>query len=71
MSFVQSISNNFKPPDVILIQETFLANNLDPPCLPNYHPLIHNCRSNSRGGGVGIYIRDCISFSTNPNLSVL
>ena len=70
MSFVQSISNNFKPPDVILIQETFLANNLDPPCLPNYHPLIHNCRSNSRGGGVGIYIRDCISFSTNPNLSV-
>ena len=68
-SFLFSLSDKFKLPDVVCIQETWLKNDIEAPILPNYHPFIHNCRANSRGGGVGFYVRESLSYTTNSAYS--
>jgi endonuclease/exonuclease/phosphatase (EEP) superfamily protein YafD len=76
---IQSLSAKFKEfkelielleskncsPDIILLQEIWQISNDKLFCLPNYHPLIYKCRSNAKGGGVGIYIRNIHKFKVN------
>ena len=68
-SFIFSLNENYKAPDIISLQETWLGVNKEPPLLPNYHPLVHSFRANAKGGGVGIYIRDNLSYDMNQDLS--
>ena len=67
---IDSFNSKFKIPDVIGLQETFLSLNSPPPPVKGYHPFIHSCRSNSKGGGVGLFINENYSFSRNENLSL-
>ena len=69
-SFIHSLSEKFKPPDIICIQETWLSDNKHPYSLDHYHPFVYSSRANSTGGGVGIFVRDNISFEINNALSL-
>ena len=57
--------------DIIGITELFHVSNGDCP-LEGYHPLEFKIRKDSHNsrGGVGIYIKDTISYETRPDLSV-
>ena len=57
-------------PEIICIQETWnvVDNSFFP--LQNYHPLETNLRSNARGGGVGIYIKEHLSYTVLKPYSV-
>ena len=59
-----------KTPDVVCIQETWkiIDNSFFP--LINYHPLETNTRQVSRGGGVGIYVKENLSFKVLKNYSI-
>ena len=70
LEFTESLNTKFKRPDIISIQETFLTPNTPPPEINGYHPIIHNCRHNSKGGGVGILINERLSFVENTNLTI-
>ena len=61
---------NSSSPDVICIQETWqiIDSSLFP--LSNYHPLETNTRLNARGGGVGIYIRENLSYKILKQYSI-
>jgi endonuclease/exonuclease/phosphatase family metal-dependent hydrolase len=54
-------------PDIILLQEIWNIPNANMFLLDNYHPLIYKCRSHSRGGGVGIYVKNIYKVSLNPH----
>ena len=69
-SLISNLSKIFKPPHLIVLQETWLSKDKHPPCLPNYHPLVHCYRSLDKGDGVGIYVHEKISFNINQELSV-
>ena len=57
-------------PDVICLQETWkiVDNSFFP--LPNYHPLETNVRCEARGGGVGIYVKQNLSFKILNQYSI-
>ena len=57
-------------PEVICIQETWQVsdNSLFP--LTNYHPLETNLRHTARGGGVGLYIKQNLSYKILKNYSI-
>jgi hypothetical protein len=44
-------------PDIILLQEIWNVPSANLFVLDQYHPLVFKCRSNSNGGGVGIYVK--------------
>ena len=68
--FISSLSNNFRSPDIICLQETWLNKDTEPFRLNNYHPLIHNYRSSAKGGGVGIFVHESITYDFNNDLSL-
>ena len=57
-------------PEVICLQETWnvLDNSMFP--LHNYHSLLTNLRRTARGGGVGIYVKENLSFKLLPKFSI-
>ena len=69
--FISSISNKYRLPDIICVQETWLNRDSEPFCLSNYHPLIHSHRSNAKGGGVGFFVHENISYDINYDLSLV
>ena len=72
LEFTDLISQfkNNSTPDVICIQETWkiIDNSLFP--LSNYHPLETNHRQTARGGGVGIYVKENLSFKILKQYSI-
>jgi hypothetical protein len=52
-------------PEIILLQEIWQIPDPSIFSLKYYQPLIFKCRSNTRGGGVGIYVKNGINFSIN------
>ena len=60
--FVDEFSCSGASPDIICLQETWkvLDNSMFP--LLNYHPIEINQRQVARGGGVGIYVKQHLSF---------
>jgi hypothetical protein len=54
-------------PDIILLQEIWHIPNANMYVLDNYHPLIFKCRSNYKGGGVGIYVKNSHKVNLNQN----
>jgi hypothetical protein len=61
-------ANNFLP-EIILLQEIWQITDPSIFSLNNYQPLIFKCRTNNRGGGVGIFVKNGLNFSLN-NFSV-
>ena len=62
------IGQNKENYDIILGQEVWAPKiQYD---LHNFHPLITNLRTNKRGGGVGIYIKNYINFTLRQDLTV-
>ena len=59
-----------KAPDIICLQELWKITDPDQFELDVYQPLIFNTRCNTRGGGVGIYIKNNICFNTLPQFSI-
>ena len=57
-------------PDIICLQETWkiVDNSFFP--LANYHTLETNLRQESRGGGVGIYVKNHLSFKILKQYSI-
>ena len=62
--------DNDSTPDIICIQETWkiVDNSFFP--LANYHPIETNTRTIARGGGVGIYVRENLSFKILKQYSI-
>jgi exonuclease III len=54
-------------PEIILLQEIWQVTDPNIFLLKNYQPLIFKCRTDTRGGGVGIYVKNGINFSINNN----
>ena len=50
-----------RPPDVVLLSETWLTPT-SPPVLINGYELIHRCRTHKRGGGVGILVSKALRY---------
>ncbi len=57
-------------PDVICLQETWQVPDPTLYPLPDYHPLIIQTRTNSRGGGVGLYLKNNLQYRKLDGLSV-
>jgi exonuclease III len=55
--------------EIIALQEIWQVNHLDLVTIPGFHPLISTQRRGMRGGGVGFYIKDTISYQFIPTLS--
>jgi len=57
-------------PDILCLQETWniVDNSMYP--LPNYHPLLSTVRTNARGGGVAIYVKQHLSFKILSQYSI-
>ena len=55
--------------DVISLQETWAVPFPEAVSIPGYQSIVLNCRKNSRGGGVGFYVRNNIEFKVLQNLS--
>ena len=60
---------NFNP-DVLCLQETWQISDPSLFNLPNFQNIILNTRSNARGGGVGIYVKNDLVFSVLTQHSV-
>ena len=57
--------------DIICLQEIWQIKKSELFNIPGYHPLIYKCRRNEvQGGGVGIYIRDNLSYNLREDLSI-
>jgi len=68
--FINELSNTNSSPDVICLQETW--NVLDGSLFPlnDYQQLIFNNRNNSRGGGVGIYVKNHLTVKVLSKYSI-
>ena len=60
---------NFNP-DVLCLQETWQISDPSLFNLPNFQNILLNTRSNARGGGVGIYVKNDLVFSVLTQHSV-
>ena len=56
--------------DLISFQEISQVENVDCLSLPGYQPLVFKSRSNSKGGGVGFYVKEGIKFSRIDEFSI-
>ena len=54
--------------DILALQETWRIPYLELVQIPGYH-FLHKHRASNRGGGVGFYIRDTITYKHLPDLS--
>jgi len=59
-----------RAPDVVCIQEIWQIHDIGMYNIEGYHPLIMNCRTTARGGGVGIYLKNNLNFKLLPAISV-
>ena len=67
--FLDNLSNNFKLPDIIALQETHL-NPVNPsPHIKGYNNIFHS-RVDAKGGGIGLLINQNLSFTKNDRLSI-
>ena len=57
-------------PDVICLQETWDIRDCSMFNISNYHPLELNLRSTARGGGVGIYVKNNLTFKRLSQFSI-
>ncbi len=62
-------SNNIKP-DVICLQEIWQISDANYFTLPGFHPPIIQTRSNYKGGGVAMYIKNSLTFNYLPEFSI-
>jgi hypothetical protein len=70
-SLIYELAKNNCAPIIICIQEIWQIPCDDFISLKGYQPLIYKCRNNNtQGGGVGIYVRNNVSYSLNKPLSV-
>jgi len=60
--FILLCSSKQCSPDIICLQELWSITDANVLLLPGYQPLIFKCRSNTQGGGVGIYLKLGINF---------
>ena len=67
--FLNELSSNDIHVNVIAIQETWAVPYPDSVVLPGFQKIALKCRRNSRGGGVGFFIREGIEFKIIDNLS--
>ena len=70
VEWIENLNKINHCPDIICLQEIWQID--DPSLFPldGYHPLIFQTRSAARGGGVGIYINNLLTFKFLPNFSV-
>ena len=66
------VYNRNPKPDIIAVTETWIQNNsLGPYCnLENYN-FISNSRKITKGGGVGLYIKNCYKFNLIEELTII
>ena len=72
-SKLESFVHNLNPkPDIIAVAETWIQNNSSGPyCnLENYN-FISNSRKVAKGGGVGLYIKNCHKFNLIDELTIM
>ena len=55
--------------EIIALQEVWQIQHIDLISIPGFHPLVCSQRGGMRGGGVGFYIKNNISFDIVPELS--
>jgi exonuclease III len=67
--FILELLSNDINIEIIAIQETWQIEILELVSIPGFHPFICNQRVGMRGGGVGFYIKENISFDIIPELS--
>ena len=66
--FIQNLTASHVPVDVILLQETW---EIRYPLLfniPGFQNIIYRTRAGMRGGGVGVYVRNGLSFKERTDL---
>ena len=68
-SFVLECNNASIPIDVIALQETWSIKYIELVHIPGFQNLLHSERKDSRGGGVGLYIREGLQFDKIDLLS--
>ena len=69
-SFIYSLQANDAAPDVISLQEIWRIQGSDCFNINGYQQLEYKCRYKAQGGGVGIYVKNCLSYTVNNELSV-
>jgi exonuclease III len=67
---VDILVQNKIAPDFITLQEIWKIDDPKFFDIKGYHPLVFNSRSNSRGGGVGIYIKNDYNFHIINELNI-
>ena len=66
---LQNLENRNTPVDIIMLCETFLNKKTENIIkLPGYN-LISNCRKENKGGGVCIFLKECINYKIRHDLS--
>jgi len=70
-TFIYKLINSGCGPDVICIQETWQINSETEFNIEGYQPLVYKIRDGGvQGGGVGIFVKNGLSFKINPNYSI-
>ena len=69
-NFILSMTNNNIQIDLIALQETWSIKHPQLLDIPGFQQLVYKNRSRDRGGGVGFYIRNGLTYSVNNELSV-
>ncbi len=64
-NFILNLLNNNVPIDVIALQEVWKINLPEQLTIPGFHPLEYTQRENTRGGGVGFFVNNKLSFKKN------
>ena len=66
---LQNLENRNTPIDILMLCETFLNKKTESIIkLPGYK-LISNCRKENKGGGVCIFLKECINYKIQHDLS--
>jgi len=66
--YVQRLLEADLPIDAILLQETWEVKYPSSFALPGFQNITYRTRTGMRGGGVGIYVRNGLSFKENKSL---
>ena len=72
-SKLESFVHNLNPkPDIIAVTETWIQNNSSGPyCYLENYNFISNSRKVAKGGGVGLYIKNCHKFNLIDELTIM
>ena len=72
-SKLESFVYNLNPkPDIIAVTETWIQNNSPGPyCYLENYNFISNSRKITKGGGVGLYIKNCYKFDLIDELTIM